>query len=62
VRKDLGIHARSNVDIKEAKKGLYTAVIDGKVAVKLGSRSWHPGGGWHLAVDGDKFAVWTRAY
>jgi alpha-amylase len=59
VRKNHGLHARSHADIKEAKKGLYAAVIDGKVAVKLGSQGWCPGGGWHLAADGDKFAVWT---
>jgi alpha-amylase len=60
VRKNLGLHARSHVDIKEAKKGLYAAFIDGRVAVKLGSQGWWPGGGWHLAADGEKFAVWTR--
>jgi alpha-amylase len=60
VRRRAGLHARSSVDIKEAQKGLYAAIIDGKVAVKLGSRGWSPGGGWQLACDGEKFAVWTR--
>ena len=60
VRKFAGIHSRSGVDIREAQKGLYAAFIDGRVAVKLGSRHWAPGGGWHLAVDGEKFAVWVR--
>jgi alpha-amylase len=61
VRKRAGIHARSHVEIKEAWTGLYAAFIDGQLAVKLGSRGWSPGWGWQLAVDGDKFAVWTRA-
>jgi alpha-amylase len=61
VRKGTGLHARSWVDIKDARRRLYAAVIDGQVAVKLGADSWHPGGGWHLAADGDRFAVWTRA-
>jgi alpha-amylase len=61
VRKSTGLHARSVVDIKEARTGLYAAITDGKVAVKLGSRPWSPGAGWQLALDGDKFAVWTRA-
>jgi alpha-amylase len=60
VRKHNGLGATSTVEIKEATKGLYAALIDGRVAVKLGSRDWWPGHGWHLAVDGDKFAVWTR--
>jgi alpha-amylase len=61
VRKRAGIHARSHVEIKEAWTGLYAAIIDGQLAVKLGSRGWSPGWGWQLAVDGEKFAVWTRS-
>jgi len=60
IRKRSGIHARSYVDIKEARQGLYAAFIDGKVAVKMGPRDWHPGWGWHLALDGEHLAVWTR--
>lgn len=60
IRRSQGIHARSPVDIKEARKGLYAAVIEGRVAMKLGASSWSPGGGWRLALDGEKFAVWTR--
>ena len=60
VRKAVGVHSRSSVDIKEATKGLYAAFVDGRLAVKLGSRDWSPGGGWRLAADGEKFAVWTR--
>jgi alpha-amylase len=60
VRKVTGVHARSWVDIKEARRGLYAAIIDGKVAVKLGSHHWAPGRSWQLACDGDKFAVWVH--
>ncbi len=59
-RKAAGVHSRSGVDIHEARPRLYAATIDGRVAVKLGSDSWWPGGGWQLAVDGDRFAVWER--
>jgi alpha-amylase len=60
-RRQLGLHAGSSVEIKEARKGLYAAVLDGKAAVKLGTAGWSPGGGgWHLLVDGDRFAVWGR--
>ena len=61
LRKDMGLNSRSVVDIKEAKPGLYAALIDDKVAVKLGSLDWSPGGAWQLTVDGDKFAVWTKS-
>jgi alpha-amylase len=60
VRKAAGIHSRSGIDIREAHKGLYAAVIDGRVAVKLGRRDWWPGWGWELEVDGEWFAVWVR--
>ena len=60
VRKNAGLHARSAAAIHEARQGLYAATIDGKVAVKLGSRDWNPGGGWQLAAHGDRFAVWSR--
>jgi alpha-amylase len=61
VRKAVGVHSRSGVEIKEARDGLYAAVVDDRLAVQLGSRGWHPGGGWRLALDGDRFAVWARS-
>lgn len=60
LRKGMGLHSTSPVDLREATWGLYAAVIDGKVALKLGWREWNPGSGWRLALDGDRFAVWTR--
>ncbi len=62
VRKNAGLHAGSFVDIKEARQGLYAAILDGKVAVKLGSSNWSPGSAWRLALAGEKFAVWTRSH
>ena len=62
IRKTTGLHARSRVDIHEARRGLYAANIDGQVAVKLGPHSWSPGAGWKLALDGERFAVWTRSH
>ncbi len=60
LRRLAGLHARSAVAIREATWGLYAAVVDGRVAVKLGHRPWSPGAGWQLAVDGERFAVWMR--
>ena len=61
VRKLAGLHADSRVEIRAAKQGLYAAVIDGRVAMKLGSHGLvAAGGGWRLAADGDRFAVWMR--
>jgi alpha-amylase len=60
LRKYAGVHSRSSIEILEARKGLYAAIMDGRMAVKLGTQSWWPGHGWQLGVDGDRFAVWTR--
>jgi len=60
VRKRRGLHSRSVVDIQAADQGRYAAVVDGRVAVKIGPGPWDPGPGWSLAVDGDDFAVWER--
>jgi alpha-amylase len=60
LRRSAGLHAGSAVDIRAAGKGLYAAVIDGRVAVKLGQREWSPGGGWVLALAGERCAVWLR--
>lgn len=60
LRREAGLHAESQLDIREAANGLYAAYIDGRVAVKIGTRGWGPGGGWHLVADGERFAVWRR--
>lgn len=60
LRRRAGVHALSRVDILEATEGLYAAVVGERLAVKLGRRDWHPGGGWKLALDGERMAVWAR--
>jgi alpha-amylase len=60
VRKAAGIHAGSEVDVRVAGQGAYAAFIDGKLAVKIGTKAWQPGHGWNMAAYGQNFAVWTR--
>jgi alpha-amylase len=51
----------STVQIQEARRGLYAALVDGKVAVKIGTElGWSPGSAWTLVTSGDRFAVWRR--
>jgi alpha-amylase len=61
IRKAQGLNRDSVVNIAAADDGRYAAIVDEKVAVKLGPGPWDPGGGWSVATDGDDFAVWTRA-
>lgn len=60
IRRRVGIHARSRIEIRAADWGLYAAVVGGRLAVKLGTRDWSPGSGWRLELDGEDMAVWTR--
>ena len=60
VRKDNGIHSESPVNILEARGDLYAAIIDNKVAMKIGPGSWWPGTGWTLRASGNDYAVWER--
>jgi len=65
VRKDNGLNSQSSVDIRAAQYDLYAAVIDGKVAVKLGGGNWNPSdaglsGNWNLTTYGNDYAVWTE--
>jgi alpha-amylase len=60
VRKAQGLRRDSVVNIAAADDGRYAAIVDDRVAVKLGPAPWDPGPGWRVAVDGNDFAVWTR--
>ena len=58
------------MDIWQANGDMYAAVVDGKVAVKLGPGSWSPTAagvpvaqgrsGWALVTSGNDFAVRVR--
>ncbi|NUM33685.1 MAG: alpha-amylase [Candidatus Brocadiae bacterium] len=60
VRKNYNLHSESKVEIKVADSSKYVAVIDGKVAVKIGYSDWNPGNGWILATAGKNYAVWVK--
>lgn len=60
IRRAAGITSASGVSILKAEQGLYAAVVDGRVAVKLGDKLWGPGPGWKLAAEGPSYAVWTN--
>lgn len=61
IRRDAGIHSTSQLNICSAGMGVYAAIVDGKVALKIGTSSWSPGGGWEMACAGSEFAVWKRS-
>nr|WP_315254155.1 starch-binding protein [uncultured Flavobacterium sp.] len=61
IRKDNGLSSTSNLNIVAATNNLYAAIIDDKVALKLGSDNWSPSGtGWTLKLSGSGFAIWDK--
>ncbi len=60
IRKQQGIHSESIVNIVKAENGLYAAIIDNKVAMKMGASDWSPGIGWTLSTSGNQYAVWVK--
>ncbi len=62
IRKENNIGNSSVLNIVKSEASLYAAVIDDKVAMKIGSGSWSPtGSDWALATSGTNYAVWTKA-
>jgi len=60
LRKDFGIHSESRVDIAVADNSKYAAIIDGKVAVKIGSGDWNPGAGFSEKLRGNNYIIWAK--
>lgn len=61
IRKQQGLNSTSTLNIVQATANLYAAIIDNKVAMKIGPDAWNPGSGWVLATSGTNYAVWTRS-
>ncbi len=61
IRKANDIHSGSNLAIQQVQNDLYSAIIDGKVAMKIGGGNWSPAGsGWELKASGNGYAVWDK--
>ncbi|EFN55550.1 hypothetical protein CHLNCDRAFT_31136 [Chlorella variabilis] len=70
IRKKHGINAKSEVMVRKAYNELYAAVIDKKVAMKMGPADWSPTKDgvdvgqkkWQLVHSGFQFAVWEAVF
>jgi alpha-amylase len=60
LRKEKGVTSTSTVAIQQATTGLYAAIVNGNLAMKIGPNSWSPGTGWTLRTSGTNYAVWTK--
>ncbi|XP_057494019.1 alpha-amylase 3, chloroplastic-like [Actinidia eriantha] len=58
------IHCRSTIQITKAERDVYAAMIDEKVAMKIGPGFYEPASGpqrWSLAVEGNDYKVWEAS-
>jgi alpha-amylase len=61
IRKDCGIHCRSEITILHASHDLYAAEIDEKLVVKLGPGDFCPSADdYHIADRGNAWAIWKK--
>ncbi|MBI9018650.1 MAG: alpha-amylase [Phycisphaerae bacterium] len=61
LRRRAALHAQSNVNIIAAQKNLYVAIVDDKIALKLGPDPWSPDSpDWSLQLQAHDLAVWLK--
>lgn len=65
IRRKHAINARSKVTIKKAAVDVYGAIIDDKVAMKIGPGDWTPNAAtgpklYKVTCSGHNFAVWEK--
>ncbi|XP_051145899.1 alpha-amylase 3, chloroplastic isoform X2 [Andrographis paniculata] len=64
IRKRKKIHCRSTVKIVMAERDVYAAIIDDKLAMKIGPGHFEPSTGsqnWSLAIEGRDYKVWETS-
>jgi alpha-amylase len=63
LRKGQGIGQTSTIAVQTATSSVYAAIIDGKLAMKIGPGSWSPPAAspaWVLRTSGVNYAIWTK--
>uniref|UniRef100_A0A1J3EJK5 alpha-amylase n=1 Tax=Noccaea caerulescens TaxID=107243 RepID=A0A1J3EJK5_NOCCA len=58
------LHCRSEVNIDKSERDVYAAIIDDKVAMKIGPGHYEPPNGsknWSIAVEGRDYKVWETS-
>ncbi|EEF42189.1 alpha-amylase 3, chloroplastic [Ricinus communis] len=63
LRKRNEIHCRSSVKITKAERDVYAAIIEEKVAMKIGPGHYEPPSGknWSMAIEGKDYKVWEAS-
>jgi len=59
IRRDTGVHCRSQVKIIRADDQMYAAQIDNRLVMKIGPGHFEPDlGQWEHAASGDRWTIW----
>lgn len=61
LRRELNIRSDASVAVQVADASRYAAIVDDKLAVKIGPGDWQPGAGWTLALSGDGYTLWKKS-
>ncbi|KAK7362191.1 hypothetical protein VNO77_04297 [Canavalia gladiata] len=64
IRKQNKIHCRSTVKISKAERDVYAAIIDEKIAMKIGPGHFEPPSGsqtWSTALEGRDYKIWKAS-
>ncbi|KAK7309571.1 hypothetical protein RJT34_06410 [Clitoria ternatea] len=63
LRKRNKIHCRSTVQIIKAERDVYGAIIDEKIAMKIGPGHFEPSGShkWSLTIEGSDYKIWEAS-
>jgi hypothetical protein len=60
IRKQSGIHCRSEVKIVKCEQSVYAAVIDDRLLMKIGPGHFHADDAWDCVLSGQDFAIWRK--
>lgn len=60
IRRQSGIHCRSEVKIVKCEQTMYAAVIDNNLLMKIGPGHFSADGNWELQLSGQDFAIWRK--
>lgn len=61
IRKGNNITNTSYVQVEgQNDNSYYAAIIDDKVAMKIGGGNWSPGNGWNVKISGPGYTIWDK--
>ena len=58
------LYAQFQIQITKAERDVYAAIIDKKVAMKIGPGYYEPPNGpqkWHLSLEGKDYKIWETS-